>query len=272
MFTIGDFATLGRVSVRMLRHYDAIGLLRPVRVDQFTGYRFYEADQLKRLNRLIALKDLGFTLAQVAEIMDAKVDTVELRGMLRLRQAELAERISADADRLGRIEARLLMIEREGAMSTKNVTVKTVAPVRIASVSGIAESYDHEDVGPVAKSLFDELFGALELDQVSPAGMAIATYVPAGGERLTVTAACPVGGDVAVDSLQITELDGIEQAACYVHHGTMVTIDEGYQILATWIEDNGYRTDGTAREVYLVTYPEPEERWQTELQMPVTRH
>ncbi|WP_132879212.1 MerR family transcriptional regulator [Tamaricihabitans halophyticus] len=105
MFTIGDFAPLGQVSVRMRRHYDTIGLLQPVRVDQFTDYRFYAADQLKRLNRLVVLKDLSFTPAQVAEIIDAKVDTVELRGMLRLRQAELAERISADAARLSRIEA-----------------------------------------------------------------------------------------------------------------------------------------------------------------------
>ncbi|WP_414942774.1 MerR family transcriptional regulator [Amycolatopsis sp. cmx-11-51] len=272
MFTIGDFATLGQVSVRMLRHYDAIDLLRPARVDQFTGYRFYEADQLKRLNRLVALKDLGFTLAQVAEIIDAKVDTVELRGMLRLRQSELAEQLSADAARLSRIEARLLMIEREGAMSTKNVTVKKIAPVRIASASGVAESNNHEDVGPVAKSLFGQLFGALERDQVRPAGMSLATYAPADGDRLTVTAGCPVDDDVALDSIQIANLDGIEQAACYVHHGTMATIGEGYQILATWIEDNGYRTDGTAREVHLVTHPEPEERWQTELQMPITQH
>jgi DNA-binding transcriptional MerR regulator len=265
MFSIGDFATLGRVSVRMLRHYDAIGLLRPARVDDHTGYRFYEAEQLKRLNRLVALKDLGFTLAQVAEIVNAKVDTGELRGMLRLRQAELAQRISADAGRLSRIEARLLMIEREGAMSTRNVTVKQVAPVTVTTVSGVTESRQPEDIGPVVRSLFEELSGNMERDQVRPNGTAIATYAPADGDRLRVMVACPVG-----DNGQI--LDGIEQAACYVHHGTMDTIGEGYQILATWIEDNGYRTDGTAREVYLVSHPEPQERWQTELQMPVTQH
>ena len=59
MFSIGDFAGLGRVSVRMLRHYDAIGLLPPAHVDPHTGYRYYTASQLKVLNRVIALKDLG---------------------------------------------------------------------------------------------------------------------------------------------------------------------------------------------------------------------
>jgi DNA-binding transcriptional MerR regulator len=64
MFTIGEFATTGRVSVRMLRHYDAVGLLRPARVEEHSGYRYYDARQLRSLNRLLALKDLGFTLEQ----------------------------------------------------------------------------------------------------------------------------------------------------------------------------------------------------------------
>src|ERR1700733_617389 len=83
MFSIGEFARHGRVSVRMLRHYDEIGLLRPASVDPLTGYRFYQAGQLAELNRLIALKELGFTLEQVRSIMVETVTAAELRGMLR---------------------------------------------------------------------------------------------------------------------------------------------------------------------------------------------
>jgi DNA-binding transcriptional MerR regulator len=89
MFTIGDFAKLGRVSVRMLRHYDSLGLLIPAEVDRYTGYRMYRADQMSRLNRVIALKDLGFTLSQVRSILDEQVSADQLRGMLRLRRAQL---------------------------------------------------------------------------------------------------------------------------------------------------------------------------------------
>src|SRR4051812_21515315 len=110
MFSIGDFARLGRVSVRMLRHYDAIGLLPPAAVDPSSGYRFYRADQLTRLNRVLALKDLGFTLQQVAAIVDEKVDPAELRGMLRLRRAQLEAEVAAGAARLATVEARLRMI------------------------------------------------------------------------------------------------------------------------------------------------------------------
>lgn len=69
MFSIGEFARHGRISVRMLRHYDAIGVLVPATVDPVSGYRFYRAGQLPRLNRIIALKDLGFSLRQVQQIL-----------------------------------------------------------------------------------------------------------------------------------------------------------------------------------------------------------
>ncbi len=49
----------------------------------------------------------------------------------------------------------------------------------------------------------------------------------------------------------------------------MATIAGTYQRLAVWVEENGYRTDGTAREVYLVSVPQPQENWATEIQMPV---
>ena len=269
MVSIGRFATLGRVSVRMLRHYDAMGLLRPARVDQHSGYRFYELAQLRQLNRLLALKDLGFTLEQVRDILDAKVEAAELRGMLRLRKAQLAEQIAADQDRLTRVEARLRMIEREGVMSTREVSVTSVDPIRISTVSGAAASAAHEDVGLVVQGLFGELGGALEAAGARPAGPPIAEYRPTENGGLAITVGFPV--ETEVDSLSTTELPRLPEAASLRYHGVMAGITEGYQALATWIEDQGYRTDGTAREVYLVSYPEPEENWITELQMPVSR-
>src|ERR1700677_4720530 len=108
MFSIGEFARHGRISVRMLRHYDTIGLLRPACVDPASGYRFYQARQLAELNRIIALKDLGFTLQQVQAIINERVSAAELRGMLKLRRAEIHAPIDAAKNMLGRVEARLL--------------------------------------------------------------------------------------------------------------------------------------------------------------------
>lgn len=118
MFTIGDFARYGRVPARMPRHYDEIGLLHPDRTDPSTGYRYHGAAQLARLNRIITLKDLGFTLQQVRAVLDEAVGPEELRGMLRLRRTELEAAMAAAAARLAQVEARLRSIESEGRVST----------------------------------------------------------------------------------------------------------------------------------------------------------
>ena len=92
MFSIGEFARMGTVSVRTLRHYDDIGLLHPAHVDPETGYRSYTADQLGQLNRIIALKDLGFSLTMTGKLISG-ITLEELRGMLTLRRAQLEQEL-----------------------------------------------------------------------------------------------------------------------------------------------------------------------------------
>ncbi|WP_422740234.1 MerR family transcriptional regulator [Micromonospora sp. WMMD729] len=274
MFTIGDFARLGRVSVRMLRHYDSIGLLRPASVDPHTGYRFYRAEQLRRLNRVIALKDLGLTLEQVRGIVDEAVDTAELRGMLRLRRSELAARLAADTARLAAVEARLRMIESEGRMTNQDVVLKQIPPVRVAELTAVAASYQSQDIGPVIQPLYPELFRRIDAAGITPSGPAIAWYEPADdeGEAVMVHAGVSVGGGVAaVPGVTVRDLPAVGTAATILHHGSMDDADRSVQALARWIEDNGYRPEGFAREVYLEYCQDSPEQGVTELQLAVTR-
>jgi DNA-binding transcriptional MerR regulator len=270
MFTIGDFASHGRVSVRMLRHYDAIGLLRPAAVDQATGYRWYEAGQLSRLNRLVALKDLGFTLEQVRSILDDKVSVEELRGMLRLRQAELQARIATDTGRLGQVEARLRIIEREGAMPADEVQVKRIAAVRVAELSGTAAGFEPGSISPVIGPLYEELGRRLQSAGVMPTGPAIAWYEDApDGDGVLVHAGLPVGAEPGGrHGLQVVDLPEIERAATILHHGSMDAVMPTIQALARWIEGNGYRSAGYNRELY-IDCGEDRNTWVTELQEPI---
>ncbi|HZC14210.1 MAG TPA: helix-turn-helix domain-containing protein, partial [Thermoleophilaceae bacterium] len=176
MLSIGHFARHGRVSVRMLRHYDAIGLLRPAHVDEVTGYRSYDAEQLSRLNRIVALKDLGFTLQQVQSILDDRVSVEELRGMLRLRQAELQSRIATDTTRLAQVESRLQIIEREGTMPADDIQIKRIPGFRVAELTGTAAGFEPESIAPVIGPLFDELRSRLDRAGLSPNGPDIAYY------------------------------------------------------------------------------------------------
>lgn len=270
MFGIGDFARHGRVSVRMLRHYDAIGLLRPAHVDRGTGYRSYDARQLSRLNRIVALKDLGFTLQQVQSILDEKVGVEELRGMLRLRRAELQSRIAADSGRLAEVESRLQIIEREGAMPADDVQIKRIPAVRVAELSAVASSFEPASITPVIGPLYQQLTDRLDEAGVTPTGPPIAWYEDApDGEGLLVHAAMPVDAEPGGDhGLLIVDLPEIERAATIVHRGPMDGVMSTIQTLARWIDANGLRSAGYNRELYLECDQDPA-TWVTELQEPL---
>jgi DNA-binding transcriptional MerR regulator len=254
----------------MLRHYDALGLLRPARVDPFTGYRFYEAGQLARLNRIVALKDLGFTLQQVQSVLDDKVSVEELRGMLRLRRAELQAQIATDITRLAQIEARLQVIEREGAMPADDVQIKRIPGVRVAELTGAAASFEPAAITPVIQPLYDELIGRLERAGLTPTGPGIAWYEDSpDGEGVLVHATVPVDADPGGGhGLSIVDLPEIERAATIVHRGSMDDVMATIQTLARWIDANGYRSAGHNRELYLECDGK-RDTWVTELQEPI---
>jgi DNA-binding transcriptional MerR regulator len=133
MIKIGDFARLSQASVVTLRYYDELDLLKPVKVDTFTGYRYYSADQLPRLNRILALKDLGFALDQVKLMLVEELTLEQLRGMLKAQRAEIEKRVAGEQERLVRIEARLRQIELEDKMPDYDVVVKTVPAMWVAA-------------------------------------------------------------------------------------------------------------------------------------------
>jgi DNA-binding transcriptional MerR regulator len=277
VFGIGDFAGLGRVSVRMLRHYDAIGLLRPAHVDPASGYRYYTAAQLSQLNRVVALKDLGFTLQQVQTMIDEKVDAGELRGMLRLRRAQLAEQVAEDNARLARVDARLRMIETEGNMDTADVRLKSVPAMRVVELSAPASSYDGPDITGALSPLYPQLMDRMEAAGVRMAGAPIAYYLPAprspGDESITVHAAFPLAGEPPRDpGFDVVDLPALPHAATLLHHGPMSEAFRTGQMIAQWIDENEYRAVGTgyAREIYLDCPPGDLDRWVTEMQVAVT--
>jgi DNA-binding transcriptional MerR regulator len=138
---IGDFSRIGQVSVKTLRYYDEIGLLRACQTDTFSGYRYYTFDQLPRLNRILALKELGLSLNQIDQLLNDDLSAEQLRGMLRLKQVEIQQRMVDEQEKLARVEARLKMIKQEDKMSEYNVVIKQVEPLNVASVRDVIPNY-----------------------------------------------------------------------------------------------------------------------------------
>jgi DNA-binding transcriptional MerR regulator len=266
--TIGTFAAYGRVSVRTLRHYDEIGLLHPAAVDPRTGYRSYERAQLERLHGIVALKDLGFTLDQVATLLDEAVSVEQLRGMLRMRRAELEREIAEHQHRLALVERRLRDIEEEHSMTDHVIEQKSVAAMHVAEVTALADSFDPDDITPVIVPLYPQLFERLGRANVSPTGVSIAYYTDdaAGTGKVCIHAAVPVDHAVShVDGLVVTDLPALELVASTTVHGSPEVYDSAYQALLRYAEAHGYHAVGYSREIYL-DCPSDQAKWVTELQ------
>ena len=127
MFKIGEFAQIAQISARQLRHYDQLGLLRPDHTDQRSGYRYYSIRQLQRLNRILALKELGLSLEQIRPLLDDQISATELRGMLTMKRAQVEQSLAAEESRLRHIESRIAEIDRQGRIEGYDVIVKSVA-------------------------------------------------------------------------------------------------------------------------------------------------
>ncbi len=248
MIRIGDFSKLSHVSVKALRLYDELGLLKPVLVDTFTSYRYYEFNQLARLYRILALKDLGLSLEEIGRLLESDVSVEQLRGMLTLRQAEIRQRVQEDEDRLERVARWLEHLTEEQPMSVHAVVIKTVESFKVASVRGVVPQPPDQGV------LWGDLLAFIDQNKVRMNGAPIAIYHdPESRERDWDIEVCMPVAEGVPDSgrVKIQTLPRVETMACVVHHGPFATLPTAYDSLAKWIDENGYRIVGPGREINL---------------------
>jgi effector-binding domain-containing protein len=266
---IGDFSKLSLVSVKTLRYYDEIGLLKPAQVDEWSGYRYYSASQMPRLNRILALKDLGMSLEQIARLLDEGLPAEQIRGMLRFQLAEIEQRVQDDKGRMVRVEARLKHIEREGKLPVYEVILKKLPAQNVAQVRRVLPNYG------CLGQLFGELFGYLGPSGTPPAGPPWAIYHdPEFKDRdVDIEVAVPVSGKIdGPGSVRTREL-ACGDFACAIHQGPYESIGEAYNTVMAWVEPNGYRLNGPVRECYVHGPAETQNpaEYVTEIQAPVAK-
>ena len=286
MMTIGEFARMGQISPRMLRHYDDLGLLRPDRVDPATGYRFYGARQLPVLHRLLAMRDLGFSLDRIGDILSTDPSAGEFRRLLQLRRAELEAALADEQARLRRVDAHLHALDRyeerkAKAMShsspkspTADVIVKTADPIRIAEMSATAAGPGPENIGPLFDRIVPDALNRLLTAGIRP-GMCVAYYEgPADDGSMIAHIGFDVDEQALPDSLlsdgavNETRLPGVEVASM-LHTGPVSGIGESYETLFGWIEDAGFTISAAPRELYREFDEDNPAANVTELQFPV---
>src|SRR5574339_965841 len=133
MLKIGEFSRLSQVTIKTLHHYDELGLIKPAHTDPITNYRFYTIEQLPRIHRIMALKEMGLSLEQIGILLEKELSTEEMRGMLRFKQSEIQQEMREAQRQLSMVEFRLRMIEAEINFPELDVVIKKLEAMRCLS-------------------------------------------------------------------------------------------------------------------------------------------
>ncbi|MGG3836858.1 MerR family transcriptional regulator [Paenibacillus thiaminolyticus] len=267
MFKISEFSKLSQIPAKTLRYYDQLGLLRPACTDSQSGYRYYTSEQLLRLQRIFALKDLGFTLEQIKQILHDEVSAADIRRMLLLKQAEVESLIQSETERLVRIEARLKQLEQEGdKLPRHEVLVKKLEPTMVVS---IREATNRVRI----PGLLAEIDEYLQWNGLPAASRHIVVWhsYAEGENGVELAVACPVPRLLPdTDRFTTMTLPGMTVAS--VTHMSRPGTESNVCIdLGAWIERNGYRISPElpSREVYASRQEGDGRMYVTDTQMPI---
>jgi DNA-binding transcriptional MerR regulator len=276
MFKIGDFSRIARVSGRLLRYYDSIGLLSPQRIDPATGYRYYTAGQLGRLNRILALKELGLSLEQVATLLDGKISVDEIRGMFLLKKAELERTLNEEAMRLRNVESRLAQIDETGAVEDYDIVLKTAE-----AQPYLAFRHTYSDFAGAIRALKEVTqYGARRIPETAREALVVVAHSDFDDESLDLEIGFSLRDDRAKPitlpsgaELRAGELPPAATLATIVRTGPNYQSHLAFGALGLWMDANRFEIDGPSREVFLKMPFEPPNPDDTvvEVQFPVRR-
>lgn len=274
MFSIGEFSRIARVTPRQLRHYEELGLFKPERIDPETGYRFYSALQLPRLNRILALKDLGLALTQILRLLDENISAEEIRGMLTLRKAQIEQTLRDELERVRNIETRLGLIERQGELSDE-VVLKAI-PAR--TFLALRQTVPSKEEG---FALMAELHRALpRLVGKNALGQFALLFCSESfeSENIDVEMGFLLEGSILETvllpdgrAMSVQTLPAVATMATLVCVG-VANHEQCYARLGTWIEQHHFQLAGPGWEVLIEPFlPAQGNEAVLEIQLPVTR-
>ena len=270
MLKIGDFSKLTRISIRMLRHYDEIGLLKPDSIDSFTNYRYYSAAKLTVANRITALKNMGFSLAVISEIMSQYLDADQLKNYLQVKLAEVKEQAEQTQDKLHLLETAIRRLGKDDTAMKYDVTLKKIPKRYVASLRKIIPTYQDERI--LWEQMSQETGCALRMANPS---YSLAVFHDEGYKESDVDVEIQIavqGQHKNTGNVIFKTVDTIE-AATAVYKGSYDQINEINEAVAAWISNSGYDYNGPMFCIYHVSPghdPNPD-NWVTEICYPVKK-
>ncbi len=268
LLPIGRFARIARLSIKALRHYDELGLLRPALVDPESGYRYYAVGQAIDAERIRLLRALEVPLEEIGALLRER-DPDAVKARLGRHRQRIEARMEEDRRRLLTL-ARLA--ECGDALLTSEVHVREAAAAEVACIRGrspLAEIADR------AGHAFGELYRYLGQLGLRPAGPPLSIYhgPPEEEDELEIEWCVPCARTLAGRGPIEGRALPAATVACVVHAGPYEEVGPCYGALVQWMQSHGHAEAGPPREVYLVGHAQtsdPQE-FRTEIQWPIER-
>ncbi len=268
MYRIGDFSKMSKTTIKTLRYYDEIGLLKPKETDSFTGYRMYSTSQLNDLHKIYALKQAGLMVEEIRSIING----ADSNAILQKRKKEILEKLKETNNQLSALEFILNGKQEENTMNYV-ARIKEIPECIVYSIKMKVASYND--------------YFAL----VPPIGETILAKYP--DLKCTVSEYCYLNyldneykeKDFNVelcesvdklkpdfDNVQFKKTDKITVASV-MHKGPYSTIRSAYAYILKWVEENGYKQADVPRESVIdgIWNKDSEDEWLTEVQIPICK-
>lgn len=248
MYKIGDFSKLGRVTVKTLRYYDQMELLRPIHIDEFSGYRYYSAAQLSDLNRILALREAGFMLEEIKSLLDRNITSEETLEILETKTRGIRQGIREEQMRLSKLETIGNLLRREMSTMDYNIIVKEVEPVKVAFIREIVP-----EEGYVPRQL-EKLCRYLKKQGVryDPSYRVICHDVEYCEKDKDIEVAVPVYGNVPEsEGIRCRELEGQSSMGSIICGSNREGKENALNSILYWLDKNVYQIIGPYREIHL---------------------
>lgn len=264
MYKIGEFSKIAKTSIKTLRYYESEGLLIPKKIDEFTGYRYYDSSQLIELGKIISLRQLGISINDIKSVLNG----TDMSLILNEKRKELNNLLKLSNEQLSRIDYLL-----EGNDMNYEVIKKELPDYTVYYKEGVVKEFS--DLSDFILTSGKE---CLELNPdikcIEP-DYCFVTYLD--GEykenniKVRYSQAVTKSG-IENDSIKFEKLTPIE-AVCVYHKGSYEGLRNAYNFLINWIEKNGYEMSNYPRERYIdgIWNQSDSSLWLTEIQIPIKK-
>lgn len=271
MLKIGYFSQLARISIRMLRHYDEIGLLVPDKTDSSTGYRYYSEGQLSLAGRINALKAMGFSLSMISDILDKYGDPQALGEFMLLKKKEMQEASDELGQRLLLLEAAIKRLRKDDQTMKYDVTLKTLPQRYAATVRQVIPAYDQEQL---LWNILHQETAKLNMQPDEPS-YGLAVFNDAGYKECNVDVEIQIAVKSSHEDTEHVRFKTIApiQIASATYKGSYDKLPEVNEAVANWVRDNHYQFNGPSMCIYHVSPAQTQapEELVTEVCFPIKR-